>query len=170
MLYLCPIIHEKSKTMAIKINTTDKNTYAGKKDGFWSEPKTGRYLLEESQTFVHKSHRKITSFQVGVTTCVYDEDCSEMQITAPFKGDVINDFEVIVDYTTINNNTPEYVYLMTLPAGTIVTEHGNEYRFEMSHDVEIHLIGEMGTIRIKDDSYETRVYGGHTINVFTKKY
>lgn len=156
--------------MAIKINTTDNNTYKGAKDGQWTEPKTGKYFLEEAETFVHKSHVKISSFQVGVTTCVYDEVCSEMQINAPLKSDVVSAYEVIVDYTTINNNVPEYVYLMTLPAGTVVTEHGNEYRFEMSHEVEILLIGEMGTMRIKDESYETRVYGGHTINVFTKKY
>ena len=156
--------------MAIKINTTDENTYKGQKDGKWTEPKTGKWFLEEAETFVHKSHCKITSFQVGVTTCVYDEQCSEMQASAPLKSDVVNGYEVITDFTTINNNTPEYVYLMTLPAGTIVAEHGNEYRFEMTNDVEILLIGEMGQMRIKDDSYETRCYGGHTINVFTKKY
>ncbi len=156
--------------MAIKINTSDKNTYKGQKDGQWTEPKTGKYFLEEAEAFVHKSHRKITSFQVGVTTCVYDEEWSFMQINAPLKSDVVNRFEVITDYTCINNNTPEYMYLMTLPAGTVVTEHGNEYRFEMSHKVKILLIGEMGSLRIKDESYETSVYGGHTINVFTKKY
>jgi archaellum component FlaF (FlaF/FlaG flagellin family) len=140
--------------MAIKINTTDKNTYNGKKDGQWTEPKTGKYLLEEAETFEHKSHIKIDSFQVGVTTCVYDEYESEMQINAPLKSDVLKDFEVLVDYTAINDNTPEYVYLMNLPAGTVVTEHGNEYRFEMSHEVEIILIGEMGKVRIKDNSYD----------------
>ena len=126
-----------------------------------------RRQLERDLSFLKK---KVESFQVGVTTCVYDEYCSETQVNSPLKSDVVSTYEVIVDYTTINNNTPEYVYLMTLPAGTVITEYGNEYRFEMSHEVEINLIGEMGTMRIKDESYETRVYGGHTINVFTKKY
>jgi len=156
--------------MAIKINTTDKSTYKGKKDGSWTELKTGLYFLEEAEAFVHKSYRKINSFQVGVTTCVNDEYSSEMLLNAPLKGDVEKNYEVLTDYTTINNNLPEYVYMMTLPAGTVVTEYGNEYRFQMSHEVEIALIGEMGTMKVKDDSYETSVYGSHTINVFTKKY
>jgi hypothetical protein len=156
--------------MAIKIKTTDNNVYKGQKDGQWTEPKTGKWLLEEAETFVHKSHRKINAFQVGVTTCVYDEQWSEMQLNAPLKSDVVKTNEVLIDYTSINNNAPEYVYLMTLPAGTVVTEHGNEYRFEMTHDVEIALIGQMGQMRIKDNSHETRVYGGHTINVFTEKF
>ncbi len=156
--------------MSIAISTTESKVYCGKKDGSWTEPQTGKYRLSEPTTFVHKSHYKILEFEIGVTTCVYDEDCSEMQMNAPLKSDVVNTYEVLIDYTSINNNRPEYVYLMTLPAGTIIVEHGNEYRFTMSHDVEIRLIGEMGTMRIKDESYETRVYGGHTINVFTKKY
>lgn len=156
--------------MATQIKTTDKKIYQGKKDGYWTEQKTGKYYLEEPETFVHKSHEKVKSFQVGVTTCVYDEFYSEKKINAPLKSDILEKYEVIVDYTEINNNGPEYLYLMTLPAGTIVEEYGNEYRFVMSHDVKIYLIGEVGRIRIKDDSYETRVYGGNTIEVFTKKY
>lgn len=155
--------------MAKAIKTTDKNVYKGRKEA-WTEPQTDSFSLSQEMTFVHKSHRKISAFEVGVTTCVFDEYASESQLSAPLKTDVVAKYEVIIDFTEINDNTPEYVYLMTVPAGTPMSEHDNEYRFEMSHDVKISLIGEMGRMRIKDDSYETYAYGGHTINVFTKKY
>lgn len=166
--YLCPIIHEKIKVMAIKILTTDSDVYSGKKDGSWTEPKTGKYRLDEPMTFIHKSHNRIDEFQTGVTTCVYDEYMSEKFESSPLKSDVHAD--ILVDYTSINGNLPEYVYAMELPEGTRIDEYGNEYRFEMNHNVKISLIGRMGNIRVKDDSYESRVYGGHTISVFTKKY
>jgi hypothetical protein len=153
------------------IPTTNSPTYSGAKDGKWTEPFTGDFILEKTSDFVHKSHTEISAFEVGVTTCVYEEYWSEQMMRAPLRSEVLEKYEVVIDYTNINNNPPEYVYLLTLPKGTYIREYGgNEYRFVMTHDVRIRLIGEMGSMRIKDDSYESKVFGDHTINVFTKKY
>lgn len=155
----------------MKIPVTTSAKYTGKKDGAWTEEKTAERVLDSDTILIHKSHRLISEFAAEVRTCVYDEIDSEKQLSSISYEDAKN-FEVIADYTHIvRKDIPcEYVYTMRLPKGTRLEEFGNEYRFEMNGDVEITLVGEMGSMRIKDDSYETRVYGGHTINVFTKKY
>ena len=155
----------------MKIKVTNTANYTGKKDGRWLEEKTNEKFLQEDMILVHKSHKKINEFCVGIETCVYDEYDSEKQLSS-ITYEEANKFTVIQDQTHLvrKDISCEYIYTMKLPKGTFVEEFGNEYRFVMTEEIEVRLFGEMGTMRVKDDSYETRVYGGHTINVFTKKY
>jgi len=155
----------------MKILTTNKGIYKGKKDQAWTESLTNSFILKENSLFVHKSYEKINAFEIGVETCVYNEMYSQ-EILNSFSYNDIRKENIIKDLThkVRPDNPEEYVYIMYVPKGIQISEYGNEYRFIMNDSVKIELIGTMGTVRVRDDSYETKVYGGHTINVFTEKY
>lgn len=147
--------------------------YSGKKDGTWTEKFTGNYVLSDDFLCVHKTYKYISSFKVGVETCVYDDEWSEAFLDSPLhnpgKQDIPNN-KIITDYILINNNTPEYVYTMLLPAGYKIKEYGNEYRFIMTDRIKISLIGQMSRIEL-EKPYQLHPWkGDRRINVFIKKY
>jgi len=154
------------------IKVTNSKTYKGRKEN-WTEQKTRSFRLKSDLVCVHKSERKIKSFQSGVTTCVYDEFDSKEQLES-MTYEQAKKHNITRDYTHIvrPDNNPDYVYTMILPAGTYVEEYDNEYRFVISSEIKIKLIGTMGRVRITDKElhpYECSVYGGKWVNVFTKK-
>lgn len=157
----------------MKIQVTNKVTYSGQKES-WTEEKTNSFYLEKDILCVHKTHRKINSFQSGIITCVYDEFDSKEQLES-MDYETAKTKKVVYDYTHINrpDNDAEWVYTMKLPKGTYVEEFDNEYRFEMNEAIDIELIGTMGSMKIADETlfpYETRCYGGKAINVWTEKF
>ena len=157
----------------MEIKVTSEKTYKGQKET-WTELCTGEMILSEDTLCVHKTHKKIKSFQAGVITCCYDKNDSEGQLGSMSYRQAKN-LNLIWDRTHIvrKDIDPEYVYTFLLPKGTRVRVYGNEYRFQMNSEVKCNLVGIMGTVRVSCMNlfpYETSVYGGKTINVFTKKY
>ena len=164
----------------MKIQVSSSAKYFGKKDGQWLEEKTGSFVLAQDTVLVHKSHKRIKEFRAGVITCAYDEFDSSKQLTAITRDAVYAATDVINDYTHIvrKDNAAEYVYTMTLPAGTRVDEFENEYRFLMTDAIQIELIGTMGMMQVAVCDAIKKVYGAPysmaattmTINVFTKNF
>jgi hypothetical protein len=157
----------------MEIKVTNKKTYKGQKEN-WTESKTRSFRLKKDLVCIHKSERKIKSFQSGITTCVYDEIDSKEQLNC-MTYEQAKQHNIVIDYTHFArpSNNPDFVYKMVLPAGTYVEEYDNEYRFQMNESVKISLIGTMGRVKIKDSSlhpYECDVYGGKFVNVYTKKF
>ncbi len=158
--------------MKQQIEVTTDRTYTGKKES-WTEKFQDSFILESETTFAHKSSRKIKAFQAGVITCVYSYAESDAVFNAPEKRAV--SAKIISDLTESArpDNSDDCVYSITLPKGTKVLQYGvNELRFIMPIDAKIYFLGKQGVVRVSDAEkfpYETRVYGGKNINVWTKQ-
>ena len=155
-----------------RIEVTNENTYRGQFED-WTEPLEREFVTKKDLVVSHKSFDLIEKFQVGVMTCINNEYDSNDYFNAPTRDYVIENYKVKKDTTHIARNDidPEYLYKMIIPKGTRVMEFASgEYRFYMNHSVKIELIGIMGNIRIIDDSYDSRMYGGVDIKVFTEKF
>jgi hypothetical protein len=155
------------------IQITNERTYKGIKDGDWTETCTGERVLQREEAFIHKSHNPIKAFQAGIVTCAYDTNDSENFFFAPKYSEIKS--QILVDLTqkATGHTTDEYVYAITLPKGTRVVEYGNnEIRFVLTLDAKINFLGRMGEVKMPDAKnfpYETRVYGGVRLCVWTKK-
>lgn len=136
------------------IQVTAKTTYKGRFEN-WTEEMTWAGVLKEERYCLHKSYKAIKAFQAGVTTCVYAPNAVEQILSKAVSS---CDNLVIKDRY---DAAEEFCYLVIIPAGTYVERFENEYRFQMSEAVKVFLVGKKtASVRVKDDSYESEVYGG----------
>lgn len=162
---------ENLKTMTIPV--TNHNTYKGQKEN-WTEQITGFFVTTKEMVLVHKSYHKISSFQVGVTTCAYSEGFSDSMLSV-MTYEEAKKHRLLYDYTNANkpSNEDQYVYIFTVPKGTYMEEYCNEVRFKMSEKISVNLVGMVGSVKIASNElfpYETRCYGGKAVSVWTKKF
>lgn len=151
-----------------KIEISNKSSYTGQKDGKWTETIEGSFVTESELKFVHKSYNRIKSFEIGVETCVFDDYKSETILASMTRNFVRKNFEVKKDASLKSSN--EYVYLITVPKGTRITEvAGSEYRFIMNGRMKAEKIGTMNTMDIVNDSYNAKRYGSDRVNVWVTK-
>ena len=111
-------------------------SYRGAKE-CWYEQTGDTYRTTEAITLLHISYvDRVKSFDAGVETCFYSKDSTDRLLNAP-KTKQPKKSE------TMGGFNKEWMYLVTIPAGTIVTEVGsNEIRATINTRFSIQEIGQ----------------------------
>jgi hypothetical protein len=99
-----------------KSDTVEVRSGAGKpaRRMAWTERQTGERITTMSETFYHASDSPIRAFASDETICTFAEK---------------------------NAGGAGYIYQITVPAGTVIGEYGNESRFEITTACAARYIG-----------------------------